>query len=383
MPTTTTPSQADVRALLPWLPGNLTQMFTDLWAEHGDAELALAHLRQTPEHRQAFPGIRRDDGSLRYTEQDYMRTRQGFESTLGEFGLDSGDFDFVGLFEGEVTAQQFGQGVAQMVQQLTPPGARPPMALLEQFVSGFTSTGSATLALEQVRDSTEYQQMFPGIRREDGSLVMDEREYFAHREGMRRLFGQWGLNPAMFEGHHPELIQGEVSIDELDARLRAKVEGVQQNLEQVRERFGSFYGIDAMDDRALIAAAIDPQIGLDLLQGRITAAQVAGEAATHGFDRSRERSEALAQIGGLDQGRARELFSQGARVVPRTQRFAERFHDRTGFGVEEFEDAAVFGDAGQQQRLQRLHASEQALFRQGGQVRRDREGLGLAGLRRR
>lgn len=263
-----------MQALFPWLPSNLANMLADLWAEHGDMNVALGHLRQTPQHRQAFPGIRRDDGSLR----------------------------------------------------------------------------------------------------------MDEQAYHAHREAFRREFVQWGLNPKVFEGHHVEMIEGEVSIDEFRQRLGSKIQGIQRNLPQVREAFGRFFGVDAMDDTALIGAALDPQVGLDLLQGRITAAQIAGEAAVQGFMRSRERAETLAFAGGLDQMRARELFSQAGRAVPRFDRMAERFRDG-GFGVEQFEDAAVFGDAQQQRRMGRLQASEEALFRQGGQVRRDE--TGLTGLRRR
>ena len=256
-----------------------------------------------------------------------------------------------------------------------------PDDLLNIYIDEWVRHGDGQLAWGVVRQSPTYKQHFPGIHRDDGTLRMNEQEYLAHRDAFRRSFTQWGLNPQLFEGHHVALIEGDVSPQEFRQRMEAKITGVMQNLPQVREQFGRFYGIDAMDDRALIAAALDPNVGLELLQGRITAAQVGAEAAAQGFDRGRGRAEHLAQAGGLDQMGARQVFGQAARTVPQMQRFATRFRDQP-FGVEQFEEAAVFGSAEEQQRMQRLTASEQALFRRGGQVQRDQTGA-LAGLRRR
>ena len=256
-----------------------------------------------------------------------------------------------------------------------------PKELVDVYIDSWVQHGDPTLAWGQVRASSAYERHFPGIRRDDGTLRMTEQDYLAHRDAFRRSFTQWGLNPQLFEDHHVDLISGDVSIQEFRQRMDAKVTGVMQNLPQVREQFGRFYGIDAMDDRALVAAALDPDVGLEILQGRITSAQVGAEAAAQGFDRGRGRAEHLAQAGGLDQMGARQVFGQAARTVPQMQRFATRFRDQP-FGVEQFEEAAVFGSAEEQQRMQRLTASEQALFRRGGQVQRDQTGA-LAGLRRR
>ncbi len=267
-------SASHVRALMPWWPTNLARMLSNLWAEHGDMDIALGHLRQTNEYAVAFPGIRRDDGSLR----------------------------------------------------------------------------------------------------------MSEQEYLSHREAFRREFTQWGLNPSVFEGHHRQLIEGEVTVAEFRQRLGAFIPGVIRNLPSIREEFGRFYGIDAMDDRALVAAAIDPQVGLDILAGRMTAAQVAAEASARGFTLERERAEQLSfRGGGLDQESARRLFSEAQRVVPTMQRLSTRFNAGP-FGRQQFEEASVFGVADEQQRMRRLAASEGAMFRQGGQIAGDRSGL--TGLQR-
>lgn len=269
----------------------------------------------------------------------------------------------------------------QMVSSMRALLAWLPSELLHIYINDWVNHGDAELAWGKVRTSPAYEAHFPGNRREDGSLRMSEQEYLSHREAFSRSLTQWGLNPQAFMNHHVDLVRGDVGVDEFRARLDAKVTGVLQNLPQVRQEFGRFYGIDAMDDTALIAAALDPQVGLDLLQGRIAASQVSAEASAAGFVRSRERAEHLTFAGGLDQMRARQLFSQAADAVPRFSRFAERFNEQRDFGIEHFEEASIFGDLDERQRMRRLQASEEALFRQGGTVRRDQTGLG--GLRRR
>jgi hypothetical protein len=152
---------------------------------------------------------------------------------------------------------------------------------------------------------------------------------------------------------------------------------VMQNIPAVKEQFGRLFGLADLNERSLIAAAIDPDIGLGLLQRRITQAQIAAEASERGFDRPLGRLEALSSV--LDQDRARSLFSEAQRRVPQFGRLSQRF--RSGeFGIEEFEEATVFGDSAEQQRMRRLAASEQAMFQRGG-VSGDR--TGLSGLRER
>lgn len=213
---------------------------------------------------------------------------------------------------------------------------------------------------------------------------MTEQDYMSHKDAFQRELRQWGLNPELFEGHHARLVEGEVSAQEFRQRIDAKATGVLQNLPEIRERFGQFYGISELTDEALIASALDPEIGRQVLQGRITAAQISGEASRFGFERGREASERLAQVGGLDdQMRARDFFAGAARAVPRMQRFSERFEQgRPSFGIEQYEEAGLFGTTELQRRMRRLHASEMAMFQQGPSVTIDQGGA-FTGLGRR
>jgi len=259
-----------------------------------------------------------------------------------------------------------------------------PSDLIDMYVNEWVKSGQSELAWAVVRTSKPYDQYFPSIRREDGSLRMSEQDYMSHKDAFQRELRQWGLNPEIFDGRHAELVAGEVSVQEFRQRIDAKATGVLQNLPEIRQRFGEFYGISDLSDEALIASALDPNIGRAVLQGRITAAQISGEAQRFGFDRGREASERLTQAGGLDdQMRARDFYAGAARAVPRMERFSERYESgHPEFRIEQYEEAGLFGTTELQRRMRRLHASEMSMFAQGPSVATDQGGA-MTGLQRR
>lgn len=100
-----------------------------------------------------------------------------------------------------------------------------------------------------------------------------------------------------------------------------------------------------------------------------------------GFTRSRQASERLAAMG-VDQGQARQIYSQAQKDLPTLDALAQRWRDKDpSFGIGEFESAAL-GDADQQGRVERLVGAEQSAFTGQRRVEQDRTG-GLAGLRSR
>ncbi len=97
------------RLVAPWLPEELVDVFADAWAEFGDSNLALAAVRQHESYDSHFPGIRRDNGSLRMTEQEYMAQRDAYSILLLEYGINPSIFEgrFTGLISGDVSAGEF------------------------------------------------------------------------------------------------------------------------------------------------------------------------------------------------------------------------------------------------------------------------------------
>lgn len=101
--------EREARALFPWIPNALLGVFVDAWVEMGDPNLAMAELRADPRYPTYFAGNRRDDGTVRLPEAEYLSNMEAYARDLAGYGVDPADFQeqFVGLIEGDVSPQEF------------------------------------------------------------------------------------------------------------------------------------------------------------------------------------------------------------------------------------------------------------------------------------
>lgn len=381
-PEVTLDYRAEAQARYPWLTGALLEKYADAWADTGTPTAALAKLRQTAEYKQTFQGIFRDDGTMRMDENSYFATKVGYREALAEFGRNPAQYEglFVRMIENEMGADEFVRGAAEAYQRFIEPGANQDNGLFDQYLNTFIDSGSAVTALQRVRESDAYANVFVGNRREDGTLRMEETEWFAYKRGWQRTLAGFGLDPNEFMARNrlKESVEGEVSIQELNQRLQITQDGILDNIGAVRQ-FYSQYGVDVTAE-AILGMAIDPDIQRDVLEGRITAAQIGGEASTKGYLRSVERAEALARIG-VSQTQARELYGNAARRLPALSATTQRFN-LGGTSIGQFEDAALGQDSAGVLRFERAMQRESSNFSSASDTRRDNGG-GLTGLRQR
>lgn len=112
-PTPQGPSRADfavqARALYPWIPAALLDVFVDAWVEHGDPNMAMAALRADSRYGSFFPGNRREDGTVRNTESEYLSTFEAYRRDTAAYGIDPGSLQdkFVELYENGVSAREW------------------------------------------------------------------------------------------------------------------------------------------------------------------------------------------------------------------------------------------------------------------------------------
>lgn len=101
--------KADAQALYPWLPDPLLTIFAQQWAATGDPGLALAYMRQHPEYDRYFAGNRRDDGSFRYSEQEYLAVRGGMAELLADYQQNPDAYQdrITAAIAGDVSVQEF------------------------------------------------------------------------------------------------------------------------------------------------------------------------------------------------------------------------------------------------------------------------------------
>lgn len=108
-----------------------------------------------------------------------------------------------------------------------------------------------------LRKTPQYQQMFPWIKRNDGTLRMTEAEYLRTQTTYRTLLRQYGFDEPKTPQEYGGFFTGEVSADELKERLDT-YRGIQRSGRPVKEAFYIYAGMKLTDDD-LYSALIEPE----------------------------------------------------------------------------------------------------------------------------
>ena len=254
-----------------------------------------------------------------------------------------------------------------------------PEALVDVWADAYVEFGNNTaLALQEVRNGEGrevYDQTFPGIRRDDGTLRMRENEYLSTLQSYRNSLRLRGLNPDVFESRLPELISGEVSPDEFESRISAVNEQIVGRGEEFRRAFAQAAGVDDFSEEGVLATVLDPEgVGRELLERRLSVAQVRGSALQQGIDRDLERARFLVQQG-VDAQQVQQFDRTAQDRLRRLRTIEQATRGRRSLSIGEVEDAVLLQEQQQVDNLTRLFGRERALFTtQRGLVRRDRAG---------
>lgn len=224
--------------------------------------------------------------------------------------------------------------------------------LIRLFLNKYAESGNERLALAEMRADPIMNDIYPGIKRTDGSLRMTEQEYVAAVDNMKATVRTYNLNPNEFADDIVNAISGDVSPLEFRQRMEAGYEGVVNNIPQVKEAYLKNFGID-LPDESIFAMFVSPNVATKILEGQIRASQVLGEAEAAGF------SGITAKIGqslvqqGLSQEGARKGFGQAALTLGGIQSAQARF-GRERQTATEYVQATQLGVAEELQQLQNV-----------------------------
>ena len=257
-----------------------------------------------------------------------------------------------------------------------------PDSFIQLFVGYWESTGDPQQAISQTRQDPNYDNIFPGNKTERGQIRYDEVTYFALEDSYIGTLAEYGIPRAtslnILQDRFVSLLENEVSANEFQQRVAAVYRGIQENIPQVQQFYADNFGID-LDEQSIFLGALDPTVGEDIVSGKITAAQIGGEAARAGFTISLEEAQRI-QRSGLTQAEARRLFTQAQTEIPRIQELQTREGRQPAeqFGLEEFTEAAVFQSPEELEEIRRLEREEQSRFAPtGGAARQGRRVIGL------
>jgi len=241
-----------------------------------------------------------------------------------------------------------------------------PMDILDLFATEWSRTGDPNVAIAEVRRSDAYEIAFPGNKRPDGTVKFDEVTYTGLKESYIGTLQEYGIprntSVDLLTDRLTGLIEGEVSAREFAQRVDAVYQGVQENIPQVQEFYATNFGLE-LTPESIFLGALDPAVGEEIVAGRITTAQIGGEAARAGFEISGDFAQRL-QRAGVTQAQARQLFTTAETQLPQLQDLQAQQGVETSeqFGLEEFTEAAVFQSPEELQQIQRLRAEETSEF---------------------
>jgi hypothetical protein len=268
---------------------------------------------------------------------------------------------------------------AELAQSLYP---NMPPDVLSLFADEWARTGDPQVAIAEVRRSPAYEIAFPGNKRPDGTVKFDEVTYTGLKESYIGTLAEYGIprntSVDLLTDRFTGLIEGEVSAREFAQRVDAVYQGVQENIPEVQTFYRENFGLD-LTPEAIFVGALDPTVGEEIVAGRITTAQIGGEAARAGFEITGEFAQRL-QRAGISQAQARQLFTSAETALPQLQSLQEArgVAPEQQLGLEEFTEAAVFQSPEELQQIRRLEQEQQAEFTpELGAARRGRRVTGL------
>jgi hypothetical protein len=289
-------------------------------------------------------------------DQESIYRGQGFIYTSppsGEGGgVDTDTLsDILGAYAQQQQVQEVAQTGASTYEQAK--GLFPYLddRLIRLYLDKYAESGNERLALAEMRADPIMAEVYPGIKRTDGTLRMTEQEYVAAIDNMKASLRNYNLNPNEFEDDIVGAISGDVSPLEFRQRLDAGYEGVVNNIPQVKEAYLQNFGVD-LPDESIFAMFVSPNVATKILEGNIRASQVIGEAESAGFGVNKLVAQSLVQQG-LTQEGARKGFGQAQLSLRGIQGAAAR-QGRQNITATEYVEATQLGAAQELQRLQNV-----------------------------
>ena len=252
---------------------------------------------------------------------------------------------------------------AELAQSLYP---NMPPDILALFADEWARTGDPQVAIAEVRRSPAYEIAFPGNKRPDGTVKFDEVTYTGLKESYIGTLAEYGIprntSVDLLTDRFTGLIEGEVSAREFAQRVDAVFQGVQENIPEVQAFYRDNFGLD-LTPEAIFVGALDPTVGEEIVAGRITTAQIGGEAARAGFEITGEFAQRL-QRAGISQAQARQLFTAAEAQLPELQslQIQRGVAPEEQIGLEQFTEAAVFQSPEELEQIERLRAEQISEF---------------------
>lgn len=343
---------AELRQMFPWLDqmGFTPEFFQDLAAGAASADEVISKLRTAPQYKARFPGLWRQDGSLRMNEAQYLAREQDFRTVLRQAGYAESYVDaqsLVGFFDNELDPNELRDRLTtyRSIQEAGP-------GIKDTFYvyAGLNVTDDDLYAAAV--DPAAAQRLQSEFNARSAATAPDYETWItrATERGLQRVsetLTQLRTNGALTGA----AVQAIMRTDPTFAR--SIMDAIYTNAGQ----------------------ATTQPIALNELVSAFEYAAIGAAAKNAGLDLpTKERVAAIRQAG-IDRARATSVYTQFGQQAGAIDDAVRRVTGE-GFGQANLEDASFFGSAKQAGRLNAGLAREAAAGKGSGQFGFDRTGRG-------
>lgn len=316
-----------------------------------DEMAILAEIRKLPQHMDLFPGLFREDGSLRMTEAQYFEQLDQYQTVYASFGNqveNFGPYEMAQMLDNNISVNEFQQRYT----------------LYEQLRRGGND----------IRDAF---YVYAGIRMSDDDLydyVVDGsiRETFDARYDQETL-----LNPPTYEQFITRATEAGLT---RVANSLSDLQGSGVEIGQARLAIQNLNQDFArqMTDAIFNGTTGTPLASLNELMNAFTYAMIGGAASAQGLSLpTGERIEEFRQAG-VDRAAAMQGYSEFAMNQQSLLGQVQRLNSNMQFTQQDFEDAVFLQDADKRLLLERAAAREAAYGRASGSAALQQRGQQLA-----
>jgi hypothetical protein len=207
----------------------------------------------------------------------------------------------------------------------------------------------------KLRETPAYQQRFiaNADRIKAGLSALSPAEYVAMEDQYQNIMRNYGL-PASYYGEtvdpvtgvkrqagFDKLLAGDVSAVELENRVATAQQRVLNSNPEVLQALRQFY--PDISNADILAYTLDPKNGLDVINRKVTAAEIGGAALQQGLQANGGTAESLAGQG-VTKAQAQQGYANVAEMAPRGGELAAIYNQ--GPYNQQTAEAEVFNTAG-------------------------------------
>ena len=236
-----------------------------------------------------------------------------------------------------------------------------------KYIDFITNQGmDQNTALLELQTTDEWKQRFSAneSRLKQGLPVLSPADYLATEASYKDIMIKAGLPASVINdiSYLGQLISKDVSPVEVQQRVDAARTALNAEDPFVKQQLQAQFGLTTGD---LTMHLLDPAVASNIIQQKVTAAQIGAEAEKQGTDISTQNAQALAAQG-VTQVQAQQGFMAIGQELPGVQALGQRYAaNAPTLGVGGALQAATFGTAGgaqSAQELARLKTQEVSAF---------------------